>query len=105
MTGVQTCALPIYLIIEQNIVNNIVVWNGDTTQWTPPQGSIALIQATTPVMVWEPVFVDEQITDIVLAEVVGIGAIGFTWDGNVLTTNQPKPTIPTQPTSDGLVSA
>ena len=29
-----------YLIIEQNVVDNIVVWNGDTTQWTPPQLSL-----------------------------------------------------------------
>ena len=41
-----------YLIIENNVVDNIVIWNGDTTQWTPPQGSIVLIQATTPAMVW-----------------------------------------------------
>jgi hypothetical protein len=82
-----------YLIIEQNIVNNVVVWNGDTTVWTPPAGSIALIQATTPAMVWEPVVVDNKLTDFVLTEQTGAGTIGFTWNGTVLTTNEPKPTI------------
>ena len=82
-----------YLIIESNVVTNIVVWDGDTTKWTPPQGSIALVQATTPAMVWEATIVDKKITDWVLTEVVGVGGIGFTWNGTVCTTNQPKPTI------------
>lgn len=94
-----------YLIIESNVVTNVVLWNGDTTVWTPPQGSITLVQTTTPAMIWHPVFVDGQVTDIVLEEVMGAGNLGYTWDGTVLTTNQPKPSIPTQPTSDGLVSA
>jgi hypothetical protein len=85
-----------YLIVEQNVVTNIVVWNGDTTVWTPPSGSISLIQAVTPAMIWEPVIVNNQITDYVLTEVVGSGSIGFTWDGSVLTTNQPKPAVPVQ---------
>ena len=80
-----------YLIIENNVVTNIVLWNGDTTQWTPPSSSIALIQATTPAMVWEAVIVDDKVTDWVLQEVIGVGDIGFTWDGTVLTTNEPKP--------------
>lgn len=85
-----------YLIIEQNVVNNVVLWNGDTTQWTPPQGSIALIQATTPAMIWDSVIVDGKIVDFVLGEHIGAGDIGFTWDGSVLTTNEPKPNIPSE---------
>jgi hypothetical protein len=81
-----------YLIIESNVVTNVVVWNGDTTQWTPPQGSIALIQATTPAMVWTAVITGDKITDWSLTQVIGAGDIGFTWDGTVLTTNQIKPT-------------
>jgi hypothetical protein len=84
-----------YLIIENNIVTNVCLWNGDTSIWTPPQGSIVLIQAITPAMVWEAVVVDDKITDWVLGEQLGVGNIGFTWDGTVLTTNQPKPAIPT----------
>ena len=75
-----------YLIIEQNIVINSVIWNGNTAQWTPPQGSIALVQTTTPAMIWQ--LVD---SNWVLSKVLGAGGIGFTWDGSVLTTNQPKP--------------
>lgn len=84
-----------YLIIEQNIVTNLVVWNGDTTQWTPPQGSITLIASTISAFIWQPVMEGKIIVDYVLTEVIGAGDIGFTWDGTVLTTNQPKPAIPT----------
>ena len=84
-----------YLIIENNVVTNVVWWDGDTSIWTPPAGSIALIQATTPAMVWQAVIVDKVVTDFVLVEQLGAGSIGFTWDGTVLTTNEPKPAIPT----------
>jgi hypothetical protein len=77
-----------YLIIDANVVTNIVTWNGDTSQWTPPQGSIALIKATTPAMIWA---FNADKTDYVLKEVIGAGTIGFTWDGTVCTTNEPKP--------------
>lgn len=82
-----------YLIIEANVVTNIVVWNGDTTQWTPPAGSIALIQSTIPAIVWQSVIVEGKIVDYVLGQEMGVANIGFTWDGTVLTTNQPKPTV------------
>ena len=105
-----------YLIIQSNIVTNIVVWNGDTTQWTPPQGSIALVQATTPAMIWVGVRVEIQppttpptyTVDYVLQETIGAGQIGFTWDGSVLTTNEPQPQSPTpaidQPTTTGTTT-
>lgn len=97
-----------YLIIEQNIVTNITVWNGDTSQWTPPQGSIAIVQATTTAITWLPVIVDGNIIDWALGEKNGAGDIGFTWDGTVLTTNQPKPTPPApkadQPTTTGTTT-
>ena len=82
-----------YLIIESNVVTNIVMWDGNTITWTPPQGSIALIKGTTPAMMWNPVVVEAHITDWVLAQEIGTADIGFTWDGTVLTTNQPKPAI------------
>jgi hypothetical protein len=87
-----------YLIIESNVVTNVCVWNGDTSQWTPPQGSIALVQATTPAMIWQE---NADKTDYVLTEQVGAGSIGFTWDGTNCITNEPKPAIPTQPTTTG----
>lgn len=80
-----------YLIIENNVVTNIVVWDGDTSQWTPPTGSIALIMATTPALIWE---LNSTYTEWVLTQELGQGGIGFTWDGTVLTTNQPKPPTP-----------
>lgn len=94
-----------YLLIEQNIVTNNIVWNGETTQWEPPQGSIVLVQATAPAMVW---VLDTEIKDYVLQEVIGAGDIGFTWNGSVLTTNQPKPEPPKpaedQPKANGTVT-
>lgn len=93
-----------YLIIEQNVVTNVCVWNGDTTQWTPPQGSIALVQSTTIALLWA---LNKDLTppDYVLKEFVGAGDIGFTWDGTALTTNQEKPPTPIQPVVDGIQTA
>jgi hypothetical protein len=84
-----------YLVVESNVVTNVCVWDGDTQTWTPPSNSTMLIQVTTPAIIWEPIIVDGKITDYVLTEVIGFGSIGFTWDGTVCTTNEPKPTIPT----------
>ena len=89
-----------YLIVEANVVTNTVVWDGDVNTWTPPSDSIQLIQATTPAMVWVSTRVENLPATIPptytitynLEEVVGAGDIGFTWNGTVLTTNQPKPT-------------
>ena len=81
-----------YLVIENNVAVNLVIWDGDTDTWQPPTDATMLVQATTPAMVWElngdnpPVYV--------LKEEIGVGDIGFTWDGSVLTTNQPKPANP-----------
>lgn len=94
-----------YLIIENNIVTNICVWNGDTSTWTPPVGSIALVQAITPSMIWQAVVVEGKITDYVLVEQLGQGDIGFTWDGTNCITNQPKPAIPVQPVTTGTQPA
>jgi hypothetical protein len=80
-----------YLTIENLIVTNIVLWDGNTDTWTPPSDATMLIQATTPAIVWTPIFVDNVITNFELTEVIGAGAIGFIWNGSVVTTNQPKP--------------
>jgi hypothetical protein len=87
-----------YLIVESNVVTNNVVWDGNPDTWQPPANSIQLVDATTPAMVWVEVFNDiYQIIDYVLEEQLGAGDIGFIWDGSVLTTNKPKPTIPPEP--------
>ena len=88
-----------YLIVETNIVTNNVVWYGNTQTWTPSADSIQLVQATTPAMVWVGNRVENlpatipptYTTTYNLEEVIGAGDIGFTWDGTVLTTNQPQP--------------
>ena len=81
-------------MIEINVVTNVVVWDGNTQTWTPPSDATMLVQSTTPAMVWESVIVDGKITDYVLTEQLGEAQIGFTWDGTVCTTNEPKPAIP-----------
>lgn len=91
-----------YLIVEENVVTNTVLWDGNTDTWQPPADSIQLVQATTMALLWEAV---TPITDPVvidLKEVLGAGAIGFTWDGTVLTTNQPKPIGLAQPITTGM---
>ena len=91
-----------YLVVENNVVSNVCVWDGDINTWTPSSDATMLIQATTPAMVWE---LNTDKTAYVLTEVLGAGSIGFTWDGSVLTTNEPQPTIPTQPTTTGTTPA
>lgn len=81
-----------YLIIENNVVTNIVIWNGDTNTWTPPAGSLALVQATTPAIVWVFDYTTTPYT-AKLEEVIGAGSIGFTWDGTACVTNQPSPNL------------
>jgi len=83
-----------YLEVQNDVVINVVVWDGNPDTWTPPEGSIMLVQETTPAIVWSPIRTDGVITDFELAEIMGAGDIGFTWDGTVCTTNQPKPAIP-----------
>lgn len=92
-----------YLIVENNVVSNVCVWDGDINIWTPPSDATMLIQATTPAMVWESNNLVPP--SWVLTEVMGVGAIGFTWDGSVLTTNEPQPTISTQPETTGTTPA
>ena len=82
-----------YLQIENNIVTNVVMWDGDTSQWQPPTDATMLIQANISALIWEEVIVDKKI-EYALTEVLGAGEIGFTWNGSVLTTNQPQPKNP-----------
>lgn len=86
---------------ETNIVDNTCVWDGDITKWTPPDTHLLLEQETTPSKIWvEPA----PYTEYVLELSVGHGGVGFTWDGETLITNDPKPqkSIPVvQPISSG----
>lgn len=79
-----------YLVIQNNIVTNAVVWDGDINKWTPPADAIMVVDEETPGAVWE---ITEDKTDYVLVEILGAGGIGFIWDGRVLTTPEPKPEV------------
>jgi hypothetical protein len=84
-----------YLMVNKstNVVDNICIWNGDVDTWQPPEYFLMLAQATTPAMIWQEVVVDNKVINFILTEQTGAGEIGFTWDGTVLTTNEPKPTV------------
>ena len=73
-----------------NVVENVCYWDGDTTQWTPPENNLMLVQEDTPTMLWQ---LNADKTDYVLVEQLGKTDIGFTWDGTVCTTNKPKPQL------------
>jgi len=93
-----------YLMVNKstNVVENICVWDGDTNKWQPPANTIMLIQSQIPAMLWE---INTDKTDYVLVEQMGVGAIGFTWDGAIVTTNKPKPIILAQPITTGIQTA
>ena len=91
-----------YLVIQDNVVTNIVLWDGNTDSWNPPSNATMLIQATTPVLDW---LWNEILMDYELVEIVGeLANIGYTYNGNDCVTNEPKPLPPpdtTQPTTEG----
>ena len=87
-----------YLMIEQNVVTNIVLWDGNEQTWQPPENAVMLIQATTPTIVWK---LNESKTEYVLTNSIGDADIGFTWNGTVATTTEPQPVVPVQPVSSG----
>lgn len=92
-----------YFVVENNVVINTVMWDGNTQDWQPPADATMLVSETTPAMVWK---VDKATNEYVLKEIMGVGQIGFTWDGTVLTTNEPQPPKPSaQPTTNGTVTA
>lgn len=85
-----------YLLINKttNVVENVCYWDGDTSKWQPEENSFALPLDTTPSLVWQ---LNQDKTDFVLTSVLGQGAIGFTWNGAALTTNESKPAAPNKP--------
>ena len=78
-------------MIEENVVVNICLWDGDVNSWQPPSNTTMLVQSTTPTKVWE---LNEQQTEYVLTDSIGNADIGFTWNGTVATTNEPQPVAP-----------
>jgi hypothetical protein len=92
-----------YLMIQENVVTNIVVWDGNTQTWQPPQNAIMLVEATTPIKTWGLIN-----KEYVLVDSVGGAGIGFTYDGTYCVTNDTKPEVPSpapnQPEASGTVT-
>jgi hypothetical protein len=82
-----------YCMVNQqtNICDNVCVWDGNPSTWTPPSEYLMLVQATTPSIVWS---YNDATNVWSLVEVMGQGGAGFTWNGSVLTTSDPQPTPP-----------
>ena len=94
-----------YLMIQNNVVINVCVWDGNTQTWQPPQDATLLVKEVTPTKIWG---LSSELQDYVLIDSSGDADIGFTWDGSFATTNQPKPEKPTpaedQPETSGTVN-
>ena len=78
-------------MIQNNVVINVVIWNGDTEQWQPPSDALMLIQANTPAFDWQ---YNLDLKDYELIENLGGGNIGDTWNGTACITSEPKPEPP-----------
>lgn len=76
---------------QTNVCTNVCVWDGNTETWTPPPNYLMLAQTTTPAKVW--VLVDDVYE---LQEQMGVGGIGFIWDGTYLITNETQPEPPAE---------
>lgn len=87
-----------YCLIDEatNICINICWWDGNTEAWSPPDGTFAFPQSTTPSKNWQ--LIDDQ---WVLVDSIGEGNIGFIWEDGYLVTNQPEPLPLVQPITEG----
>ena len=80
-----------YLMIQENIVTNVCLWDGNVNTWQPPVDAIMLVLATTQTKVWG---LNQDQTGYILVNSVSDADIGFTWDGTFAITNQPQPVAP-----------
>jgi hypothetical protein len=94
-----------YLMVQENIVTNLCVWDGDVNSWQPPSDATMLIAETTSTKVWG---YSSDAKDYVLVDSMGDASIGFAYDGTYCITNEPKPEKPTpaadQPETTGTVT-
>jgi hypothetical protein len=90
-----------YLLIntETNVVDNVVVWDGNTQTWQPPKNYIWFVDEETEALVWA---LNENRTDFELKPVLGAGGVGFIWDGVMLKTPDSKPEVPVEIISGGV---
>jgi hypothetical protein len=91
-----------YLMVQENIVTNLCVWDGNTQTWQPPSDATMLIAETTATKVWG---YSSGAKDYVLVDSMDDASIGFVYDGTYCITNEPKPELPTpaenQPVTEG----
>lgn len=94
----------LYLTVENNVVTDMVTWDGDTNVWYPPENVLLLPLLTTLARTW---VLNSDNTEYVLEDIIGRGSIGYTWDGTILTTNQtePPPINASEITTTGTQSA
>lgn len=78
-----------YCTVNQttNVCDNVVIWDGDVNTWSPPSGYTMLQQDAVPAKNWQL----NPETKVWEMAVVGVGGMGYTWDGTYLTTNEPQP--------------
>jgi len=87
------------MVNEQTAVcENVVLWDGNVSNWQPPEGYLLMLQSTTPAKNW----VWDATGNQWILSVSGEGQVGFSWDGTYLTTNEPQPTVSMiQPSVEG----
>ena len=80
-----------YLMINKstNVVENIVVWDGNLETWNPGDEFLLLKAEETPCTLWS--WNNDQLQS---EEIIGAGGINDTWDGNtVIKPQPPKPEV------------
>lgn len=80
-----------YLLINKdtNIAENAIEWDGNATNWSPPETHLPVMLDTTPAVDW---VWNDAAADWVAVNGVGNGGVGDSWDGTKLVA--PKPTEP-----------
>lgn len=81
-----------YLMVNKStsIVDNICLWDGNVKTWNPTDAYTMLEQDVTPAEFWR---LNKARTDYELVTMNGFGQIGFSYNGEKVITNQPKPSI------------
>ena len=79
-----------YLMINKltNIVENIVIWTGNTDEWSPPSMFITRPQEEVMAQVWQW---NGESKEWNSADILGMGGIGDIWNGERLNRNKPEP--------------
>jgi hypothetical protein len=90
-----------YLMINKqtNLVDNLVMWDGNVNSWNPPSEYLMLPVATTMAYDW---FWSDVLQDWELQENMGGANIGDTWNGSACITSATKESNTPYPTTTGI---